>query len=67
MGEEIGLHYRCNVTFQENTTCMTIDAAGRILAIVNNLLIDLIKLTEHDNSAEIQRHYNGQFADAFDC
>ena len=40
---ETGLHYRRDVTFHEDATRMTIGAAGRILAIVHNLVLGLLK------------------------
>ncbi|MFH1905885.1 MAG: ISAs1 family transposase, partial [Chloroflexota bacterium] len=40
---ETGLHYRRDVTFHEDATRMTKGAAGRILSIVHNLVLGLIK------------------------
>lgn len=62
---ETGLHYRRDVTFREDATRMTIGAAGRILATVNNLVIGLIKRAGHRNAAKARRHYDGHVAEAF--
>ena len=62
---ETGLHYRRDVTFREDSTRMTIGAAGRILATVNNLVIGLIKRAGHSNAAKARRHYDGHIAEAF--
>jgi len=44
---------------------MTIGAAGRILATVNNLVIGLIKRAGHDNAAKARRYYDGHIVEAF--
>ena len=62
---ETGLHYRRDVTFREDATRMTIGAAGRILATVNNLVISLIKRAGHSNATKARRHYDGHLAEAF--
>jgi predicted transposase YbfD/YdcC len=41
-GIENGLHYRRDVTFQEDRTRMTKGNAGRIMACLNNLVIGLV-------------------------
>jgi len=64
-GVETGLHYRRDVTFREDSTRMTIGAAGRILARVNNLVIGLIKCAGHENAAKARRFYDGHIAEAF--
>jgi predicted transposase YbfD/YdcC len=62
---ETGLHYRRDVTFREDATRMTIGASGRILALVNNLVIGLIKRAGHCNAAKARRHYDGHVSEAF--
>jgi predicted transposase YbfD/YdcC len=62
---ETGLHYRRDVTFREDATRMTIGAAGRILATVNNLVIGLIKRAGHSNAAMARRYYDGHIQEAF--
>lgn len=64
-GVETGLHYRRDVTFREDSTRMTIGAAGRILATVNNLVIGLLKRARHDNAAKARRYYDGHITEAF--
>lgn len=64
-GVETGLHYRRDVTFREDSTRMTIGAAGRILATVHNLVIGLIKRAGYSNAAKARRHYDGHIAEAF--
>jgi len=51
-GIENGLHYRRDVTFQEDRTRMTLGNTGRIMAIVNNLVISLLRLTGATNLAQ---------------
>jgi len=62
---ETGLHYRRDVTFREDATRMTIGAAGRILATVNNLVISLIKRVGFSNAAKARRYYDGHIPEAF--
>ncbi len=64
-GGKTGLHYRRYVTFREDFTRMTIGAAGRILATVNNLVIGLIKRAGYDNAAKARRYYDGHISEAF--
>lgn len=64
-GVETGLHYRRDVTFREDSTRMTIGAAGRILATVHNLVIGLLKRAGHQNAAKARRYYAGHIAQAF--
>jgi predicted transposase YbfD/YdcC len=64
-GVETGLHYRRDVTFREDSTRMTIGAAGKILATVHNLVIGLIKRAGHENAAKARRYYDGYIAEAF--
>ena len=64
-GVETGLHYRRDVTFREDSTRMTIGAAGKILATVHNLVIGLIKRAGYDNAAKARRYYEGHIAEAF--
>ncbi len=41
-GIENGLHYRRDVTFQEDQTRLTVKRMGRVMATINNLVISLI-------------------------
>ena len=62
---ETGLHYRRDVTFHEDATRMTIGAAGRILAMINNLTIALIKRAGYGNAAHARRYFEGHISEAF--
>lgn len=64
-GVETGLHYRRDVTFREDSTRMTIGAAGRVLATVHNLVIGLIKRHGYTNAAKARRYYDGHITEAF--
>lgn len=54
-GIENGLHYRRDVTFQEDRTRMTKGNTGRIMASINNLVISLLRLTGATNLAQARR------------
>lgn len=54
-GIENGLHYRRDVTFHEDRTRMTVGNTGRTMAIVNNLVITLLRLTGATNLAHARR------------
>lgn len=62
---ETGLHYRRDVTFHEDATRMTKGAAGRILSIVHNLVLGLIKKAGFKNAAEGRRWFAGHLLAAF--
>ena len=62
---ETGLHYRRDVTFHEDATRMTIGAAGRILSIVHNLVLGLLKQAGFTNSAKGRRWFEGHLKQAF--
>jgi predicted transposase YbfD/YdcC len=62
---ETGLHYRRDVTFHEDTTRMTKGVAGRILAIVHNLVLGLLKMAGFTNAAQGRRWFAGHLQDAF--
>jgi predicted transposase YbfD/YdcC len=62
---ETGLHYRRDVTFHEDATRMTIGASGRILAIVHNAVIGLIKRAGFHNAAKARRYFEGHIDEAF--
>jgi predicted transposase YbfD/YdcC len=63
---ETGLHYRRDVTFHEDATRMTIGAAGRILAVVHNLVLGLLKKAGFTNAAQGRRWFAGHIHQAFD-
>jgi len=63
-GIENGLHYRRDVTFQEDQTRITNKAMGRAMAIINNLVIGLINSQGFDNHAHARRVFNAAPAKA---
>jgi len=64
-GIETGLHYRRDVTFQEDATRMTIANTGKVMASLNNLVIALIRQAKFQNAAQARRHFAGHLAAAF--
>lgn len=57
-GIENGLHYRRDVTFQEDQTRMTDKKMGRAMAIINNLVISLLNNQGFTNHAQARRELN---------
>lgn len=57
-GIENGLHYRRDVTFQEDHTRITDKKMGHAMAIINNLVIGLINTQGFDNHAHARRVFN---------
>jgi predicted transposase YbfD/YdcC len=57
-GIENGLHYRRDVTFQEDQTRMTDKKMGRVMAIINNLVISLFNSQGFHNHAHARRVFN---------
>ena len=57
-GIENGLHYRRDVTFQEDQTRMTRKTMARIMATINNLVIALLKTQGYDNLAHARRVFD---------
>jgi predicted transposase YbfD/YdcC len=64
-GIESGLHYRRDVTFQEDQTRMTDKRMGRVMSIINNLVISLLNCQGFDNHAHARRVFNASPAKAF--
>ena len=62
---ETGLHYRRDVTFHEDATRMTVGAAGRILSIVHDLVLGLLKRAGFTNAAKGRRWFEGHLPEAF--
>jgi predicted transposase YbfD/YdcC len=54
-GIESGLHYRRDVTYEEDQTRMTKKPMGRAMAIINNLVISLLNNQGFDNHAHARR------------
>ena len=57
-GIENGLHYRRDVTFQEDQTRMTVKSMGRVMSIINNLVISLINHQGYKNHAHARRVFS---------
>ena len=57
-GIENGLHYRRDVTFQEDQTRMTNKKMGRAMAIINNLVVSLLNNRGCSNHAQARRVFN---------
>ena len=57
-GIENGLHYRRDVTFQEDRTRMTDKRMGRAMAIINNLVVSIINSQGFTNHAQARRGFN---------
>jgi predicted transposase YbfD/YdcC len=62
---ETGLHYRRDVTFHEDATRMTLGAAGRILSILHDLVLGLLKTAGFTNAAKGRRWFDGHLQAAF--
>ena len=63
---ETGLHYRRDVTFHEDATRMTVGTAARILSIVHDLVLGLLKRAGFTNAAKGRRWFEGHLQQAFD-
>lgn len=63
-GIENGLHYRRDVTFDEDHTRMTDKGLGRVMATINNLVISLLNSQGFDNHAHARRVLNADPAKA---
>lgn len=57
-GIENGLHYRRDVTFQEDQTRMTEKKMGRAMAAINNLVVSLLNNQGFSNHAQARRQFN---------
>ncbi len=56
-GIENGLHHRRDTTFQEDHCRATRGNTGRVMAIINNLIIGLLSYLGKTNHAEARREY----------
>ena len=65
-GIENGLHYRRDVTFQEDLTRMTRKSLARAMATINNLIISLLNHHGFDNHAQARRFFAAHPHQAFD-
>lgn len=57
-GIENGLHYRRDVTFQEDATRMTHKSMGRAMAAINNLVSSLLAIQGFRNYARARRFFD---------
>jgi predicted transposase YbfD/YdcC len=57
-GIENGLHYRRDVTFQEDQTRMTNKNMGRVMTTINNLVISMLNSQGFNNHAQARRVFN---------
>lgn len=65
-GIENGLHYRRDVTLQEDRTRMTKGNAAQIMACLNNLVIDLVfTKTQFAYLPQARRFFDAHPLDAF--
>jgi predicted transposase YbfD/YdcC len=63
-GIENGLHYRRDKTLSEDAARISNPQQAHVLAIVNNLVVGLVKQQGFDNLAAARRFYNGNLAAA---
>lgn len=65
-GIENGLHYRRDVTFKEDACRQTTTNGGRVLAILNNLTIGILRILGWENLAKARRYFSSQIDEALD-
>lgn len=63
-GIENGLHYRRDVTFKEDGCRQTSSNGGRVLAILNNLTIGVLRKLGWENIAKARRYFNARIDEA---
>jgi len=59
-GIENGLHYRRDVTFEEDATRMTSKPAARAMAAINNLVASLLAIQGFQNFAQARRLFDAR-------
>jgi predicted transposase YbfD/YdcC len=64
-GIETGLHYRRDVTLQEDATRMTVGNTGKVMASLNNLVLALIRQAGFHNAAQARRYFAAHLSRAF--
>jgi predicted transposase YbfD/YdcC len=64
-GIETGLHYRRDVTLQEDATRMTVGNTGKVMASINNLVLALIRQAGFHNAAQARRWFAAHLSKAF--
>ena len=63
-GIENGLHYRRGVAFKEDAVRQTAKNGGRVLAVLNNLTIGILRSLGWENIAKARRYFNAQIDEA---
>ncbi len=61
---ENGLHYRRDVTFKEDKVRQTSQRGGRVLAVLNNLTIGILRKLGWENIAKAGRHFSAMIDEA---
>lgn len=64
-GIETGLHYRRDVTLQEDATRMTMGNLGKVMASINNLVLALIRQAQFHNAAQARRWFAAHLSETF--
>ena len=64
-GIETGLHYRRDVTLNEDATRMTTGTMGKVMASLNNLVLALIRQANFQNAAQARRWFAAQLSRTF--
>lgn len=64
-GIETGLHYRRDVTLQEDAARMTVGNTGKVMASLNNLVLALIRQAGFHNAAQARRWFAAHLSEAF--
>jgi len=64
-GIETGLHYRRDVTLQEDATRMSVGNTGKVMASINNLVLALIRQAGFHNAAQARRWFAAHLPQAF--
>lgn len=63
-GIENGLHYRRDTTLKEDSTRMQHSGQAQVMAIINNLVIALVRRQGFENLPAARRFYNAHLTDA---
>lgn len=61
---ENGLHYRRDVTFKEDACRQTSPNGGRVLAVLNNLTIGILRKAGWENLAKARRYFSSRIDEA---
>jgi predicted transposase YbfD/YdcC len=64
-GIETGLHYRRDVTLQEDATRMTVGNLGQVMASINNLVLALIRQAHFQYAAQARRWFAAHLSETF--